>query len=327
MGGNRVAAEYRDGADRAHPDAAAWLAAQSGLALELAQAAQALGRLDEAIAALEPAARAGALRRLALSEIEAMLWAQGVPLRREEVGRDLMEARAGADLEAMRLARWGIRRLEGQGDPGRLRGFLGLHHTELPGLDESLSPRPTGADFDAAAAEFAAGHALLAGLAPLARAPAARSLWRRAGLSPPERLTESAVWTARDMALGCDALCFVPMGRHGRAVWVDGGPPGERLRRHLAAARAGLVEARQELARLDAWRVRAMAAAARIKGDNAARAIAALAAQPLLSAAMLQAETGISRDTAERMLARLRALGLVREITGGRRFRLWVAAL
>ena len=306
-------------------DAGDWRAAQAALAVELAMAAQALGRLDEVMAGLEDAARAGATRRLALIETEAMLWAQGRPLRREEIGRDLMEARAGADLEAMRIARWGLRRLEGQGDPDDLRGFLGLYRTEIGGLAEPLAPRPTGEDFDAAEAEFRHLAATLAGVLPLARAPAMRSLWRLCGISAPEALSESAAWTARDMATGCEALRFVPLGRHGRGVWIDGGPAAERMRRHLAAVTQGVIEARQELARIAGWRARALRASARIKGDNPARVIDELAAHPLLSAAMLEAQTGISRDTAERLLARLREMGLVREITGGRRFRLWTA--
>ena len=290
------------------------------------RAAQALGRLDEVMAGLDEAARAGATRRLALIETEAMLWAQGRPLRREEIGRDLMEARAGADLEAMRIARWGLRRLEGQGDPGDLRGFLGLYRTEIGGLAEPLAPRPTGGDFDAAEAEFRHLAATLGGVLALARAPAMRSLWRLCGISAPEALSESAAWTARDMAAGCEALRFVPLGRHGRGVWIDGGPALDRMRRHLAAVTQGVTEARQELARIHGWRARAMRATAPIKGDNPARVIAELAAQPLLSAAMLETQTGISRDTAERLLARLRDMGLAREITGGRRFRLWTAA-
>ena len=127
-------------------------------------------------------------------------------------------------------------------------------------------------------------------------------------------------------AADCEALAFVPHGRHGRGVWIDGGPPAERLRRHLAAVTQGATEARQELARIAAWQTRALAATARIKGENPARVIAELAAHPLLSAAMIEARAGISRDTAERLLARLRDLGLAREVTGGRRFRLWAAA-
>ncbi len=307
-------------------DAGAWRAAQAELAVELALAAQALGRLDEVMAGQGEAARDGATRRLALIEIEAMLWAEGRPLRREEIGRDLMEARAGADLEAMRIARWGLRRLEGQGATTDLRGFLGLYRTGLGGLAEPLATRPTGEDFDAAEAEFRAMAATLEGILPLARAPAMRSLWRLCGISPPEALSEPATWTARDMAADCEALAFVPHGRHGRGVWIDGGPPAERLRRHLAAVTQGATEARQELARIAAWQARALAATARIKGENPARVIAELAAQPLLSAAMLETQTAISRDTAERLLARLRDLGLAREITGARRFRLWTAS-
>lgn len=305
-------------------DASGWLEAQERLAGDLARASLALGRLDAMVAGLPEAARAGATTRLALIEIEAMLWAQGTPLRREEIGRDLMEARAGADLEAMRLARWGLRRLEGQGDPGALRAFLGLHRAEVSGLDDRLAARPTGPEFDAAAAEFHDMAAGLSGLAALARAPAQRVLWRICGLSAPEVLTEPAVWTGRAMAAECEALRFVPLGRHGRAVWVDAGTPVARMARHLAAAQAGITEARQELARVADWQVRVLAAVARVKGDNPGRVVQALAAHPILSAAMLEGLTGISRDTAERQLARLRAMGYAREITGGRRFRLWV---
>ncbi|UXU76310.1 MULTISPECIES: helix-turn-helix domain-containing protein [unclassified Paracoccus (in: a-proteobacteria)] len=307
-------------------DAAAWRAAQAELAPALAAAATQLGRLDQLLTGLPEIARAGALLRLALIEVEAMLWAQGSPLRREDIGRDLMEARASADLEAMRLARWGIRRLEGQGDAADLRGFLGLHRAETAGLDGVLAARPTGDDFDAAAQDFAAHMAALAGMVPLALGPAVLGLWRLCGLSPPERLVEPAVWSARAMAGGAEILRFVPLGRHGRAVWVDGGPQAARLARHLAAVSAGLAEARHELMRLCDWRGRALAATARIKGDTPAEAIAALFAHPLLSAPMLERQAGISRDTAERMLARLQSLGLAREITGGRRFRLWTSA-
>ncbi len=307
-------------------EASAWFSAEAGQAAELARAAFALGRLEGAVAALEPEARAGANRRLALIEVEAMLWAQGTPLRREEIGRDLMEARAGADLEAMRLARWGIRRLEGQGDARDLRGFLGLHRAAVSGLDELLATRPTGRDFDAAVAEFRDLASQVAGLSPLVRAAALRVLWRLCGLSAPEMLAEPATWTARDMAEGCEALRFVPLGRHGRGVWVDGGNPAERVARHLAAVTAGIQDARHELARVADWQARALEAMAGVKGENAGRVIRALAAHPLLNAAMLEESAGISRDTAERMLSRMKALGLAREITGGRRFRLWMLA-
>lgn len=46
-----------------------------------------------------------------------------------------------------------------------------------------------------------------------------------------------------------------------------------------------------------------------------------------MSTAMVATAAGSSRDTAERLLARMAASGLVRELTGARRFRLWAARL
>ncbi len=48
---------------------------------------------------------------------------------------------------------------------------------------------------------------------------------------------------------------------------------------------------------------------------------------PVLSAMDLERDTGLSRDTAVRLVSKLQDLGLVREITGGRRYRFWTAQL
>lgn len=64
--------------------------------------------------------------------------AQGTPLRREEIGRDLMEARASTDLDAMKQARWAIRRLEGQTRLDDLRSFLALHRPDSDHLPPPL---------------------------------------------------------------------------------------------------------------------------------------------------------------------------------------------
>ena len=53
--------------------------------------------------------------------------------------------------------------------------------------------------------------------------------------------------------------------------------------------------------------------------------ITALAAQPLVSAATVEESAGISRMTAKRLLARMQEMGLIREVTGSRRFRVWSA--
>lgn len=307
-------------------DHAAWQDAQAANAVLLADAALAVGRLDHLIAALPDDRRRGAITRLALTEVEAMLWGQATPLRREEIGRDLMEARASTDLDAMKQARWAIRRLEGQTSLTNLRAFLALHRAEGDHLPSALHGRPTGRNFDESARDFLGVADRLADLHPIARACPARIAWRLADLSAVEDLIEGAVWTGRAMAAHCEALTFLPLGRHGRRIWLDGSAPAERMARHLDAVTQGAVDARRQLSRLSLWAEQARAATATIKGNNPARIIDALLTQPLMTTAMVEEHAGISRDTAERLLQRMQDNGLVREVTGTRRFRLWAAA-
>lgn len=309
-------------------DPRVWLAAQTQQGAALVDAARDMGRLEATLTALPAAEAEGARQRLALLEVEAMLRAQGVMLGPDEISRDLMEARASSDPEALRLARWAIRRLDGQGSPMDLPAFLGLHrrasHDNEPAT--GLELRPQGAEFDAAAAGFLVAIKNLAGLHPLARGPAILALWRMAELSPPGQAVEAAVWSARHMAVGAEALRFLPLGRQGRRIWTGFGTPEDRLTAHLAALRAGTQEARALIMHIQAWAKHARTTTATIKGDNAARVIALLAARPLVSAMDTEAVAKVSRPTAERMLKRLTDLGLIREVTGHRRFRLWAIA-
>lgn len=55
--------------------------------------------------------------------------------------------------------------------------------------------------------------------------------------------------------------------------------------------------------------------------------LAVLAAHPLLLTADVARRARVSRITAERVLARLQDMGLIREATGAIRFRLWAAKL
>lgn len=312
----------RSGAEKPLLDPRDWLRAQGAAATQLARAAMALGRLDEVVAAMGP----GAVARIAAHEVEAMLWACGTPLRREEIGRDLMDARAGSDLNAMRLARWALRRLEGQGELTDLRGFLGLYRTAQTGLPE-IAPRPVGLAFDDAAEGFAEGMAQIAAAHPITRAGFARRLWRLSELSAEGVVIEPATWAARTMAEGCAALTFAPMGSFGRPLWQGFADGPDDLATLIGAVEQGATAARAALYRLRDWAGAARDATARIKGDNPARIIDALLAQPLASTAMVETAAGISRDTAERLLARMAGMGLVREVTGTRRFRLWTAAV
>ena len=234
--------------------------------MPLAEAAGELGRLDATLAALPAEAAAGAVARLALAETEAMLWAGGMVLPREEIGRDALDARAASDPEAMRLARWALRRLEGQGALTDLPGFLGLHRRTG---ETAGAARLRGPDFARGAADYLARLAAGSELHPLVQGCLAGLLWRQAGLSPPDRVIEPAVHAARLMAQGCERLSFAPLGPAGRRVWTAGGAVEERLAAHLAALSTGARASREEIRRIEAWAAEARRATAAIRGENA----------------------------------------------------------
>lgn len=78
------------------------------------------------------------------------------------------------------------------------------------------------------------------------------------------------------------------------------------------------------LDRLAGWQARAAAAPS---GRTPPRLVVALRDWPLLSVPMAEHLTGASRAAVRRNLDRLAGLGLVHEITGQGRFRVWAAAL
>lgn len=299
-------------------DPTAWRAAERDCAVDLAQAAMAIGRLDGLLAGLDENMRAGMIARLALSEVEAMLWAAGTPIAQDVLIRDLADAPASVDLEALALARWAIGRLQGRGRVDDLRDFLGLHRAGQGRSDGDML-RPTGEDFD----DEAKGLAAVEGCHAITRAAFGLRLWRLTDLSPDGHQLERTCWAARIMAEGAGPLVMVPMGQWGRRVWMTGGDAEGFLGAWCGTVSAGCDEGFRTVQRLVAWSARAKRATARIKGGNAILAIDTLMAHPVLSAMAMESTTGLSRDTAERLLARLHGMGLVREVTGGKRFRLW----
>ncbi len=299
-----------------------WQKAESTLAPQLARAASALAGLDERCRTLGP----GAVERLALIEVEAMLWSQGARIKREHIATYLNGAGGAQDVRAdLAQAAWAHRRLLSRPGPlPALRGFLGLHDIGGSDLTEAFSPRPKGAEFDLAEALFTDGMAAIADCHPLTQAGYGLALWRLAGLSAPDDLVEPATAAARIAAQESRTLGFAPLAP-GRGAWQLGADP-TRLGDWLAAIRSGAQTASLELTRLDTWATAARSATATIKGSTPAKLIDALTARPILTTEAAAAITGISRDSAERGLARLQTMSIAREITGGKRFRLWTAA-
>lgn len=304
----------------------AWARAEAAQGRALVRAAEAVARLDERLRRME----AGALRRLALEEAEALARLEG---RRLPPGRlalfDAWAARGTEeDSRALSAAHWALRRLTAGRPPesGGLAAFLG-RRTAAPAPSSPSGPPGAGA-FGALAARWEAGWAGAGDLHPLTRAALVYHLWRGLALSEPgaslEPATVAALEGARDLPGG---LRFLPLARAGNSALTASGAPATRLAAWYAGLARGALSALMLLDRLEVWRAQAAAETADLSGRTPARLLDAAMEMPLLAASEAAALAGCSRAAAERNLALLEGRGLLREMTGQGRFRLWSAAI
>jgi len=101
----------------------------------------------------------------------------------------------------------------------------------------------------------------------------------------------------------------------------------ERFAGWLEGMDGAVLTAMRHLDDIEAWAARAETATAALSGRTPQALCCALAEWPLISAPMAQRLTGASRAAVQRNLAWLEAQGLVREVTGQGRFRMWRAAV
>lgn len=295
-------------------DPAEWRAAQGALAAELAQVGLRFGMLDERLAGMGE----GALRRLALREVADLSWWTG-----DRIGVDRLAlwiaARAGAaaeDTPALARAGWAVRRLTIGTGPCREAGQGGWR----TGIAAFL-----GRDGDAVA-EVAEAMAGLAGLHPVVEAAVLFHAWLLAS-SGPAATVEAAVLAARHAAtMARGAALFLPLAMSGVSGLTASGSAERRLALWLTGAEQATLSALAQLDRLRIWEARARAATADLSGRTPPRLVAALVAWPALSVPMAEEIAGASRAAVQRNLDSLAARGLVREITGQGRFRMWAAA-
>ncbi|RMF33170.1 MAG: hypothetical protein D6754_17370, partial [Alphaproteobacteria bacterium] len=111
--------------------------------------------------------------------------------------------------------------------------------------------------------------------------------------------------------------------------------PGRDAAGEAAARLAGFVERATArigpllagLSRRRDWRARAAAAARDMPGRSPARAVAVIAGETLVSANLLRDRLAITQQAANAVLRRLAAAGLIEELSGQSRYRLWRARL
>jgi len=134
---------------------------------------------------------------------------------------------------------------------------------------------------------------------------------------------EAAVTAARIAASEGKGAVFAPLAMGGAGGLRVGGLPVDRLARWLDGVETACRTAMRHLDDVEAWAARAEAEMMPLSGKTPPSLRAVLIEWPVVSAPMAEALTGASRAAVQRNLAWMETRGLIREVTGQGRFRMW----
>jgi len=150
-------------------------------------------------------------------------------------------------------------------------------------------------------------------------------LWSLAGLGQQSDRMEAAVTAARVAASEGKGAVFAPLAMGGAGGLRAGGQPGERLARGVEGMETACLTAMRHLDDIEAWSARAETEMTPLSGKTPPALRTVFTEWPLVSAPMAEVLTGASRAAVQRNLAWMEARGLVREVTGQGRYRMWRA--
>jgi hypothetical protein len=291
-----------------------WRNAEAGNAARVARVAGRIGALDDRLRR----GPEGWRHRLALIEAADLSWFVGDRIGPDRLALWISMRLSGVQDDSAALARvgWAVRRLTGGPGPEvNLAAFLDRRDPENMADDaEPFADRAGGwLDLMAQAAD----------LHPITRACMGFHLWSLAGLGQYGDRIEAAVTTARIAASEGRGAEFAPLVMGGAGGLRAGGPPADRLARWLGGMESGCLTAMRHLDDIEAWTIRAEAEMTQLSGKTPRALRAVLTEWPLVSAPMAEALTGVSRAAVQRNLAWMESRGLVREMTGHGRYRMW----
>lgn len=319
----------------------AWRAAEAGQAAQLARVATRLGILDERLRR----GPVGWRRRLALIEASNLSW-----LTQDRIGLDrlslymaLRVSTVTDDAQALYRISWAVRRLTGGPAPLARRSGVGdletfLDRRDRPGQgkrlrDPRVPPRMVEMAERGAFRDRAAGWLAMMDQAedlhPVTRACMGVHLWHVAELSPIDDPLEAAVTAARvavaDLAPAgrMPGAVFAPIFMGGGGGFRATGDPPARLARWLNAMDSATFAALRSLDEIEAWAASAERMMAVLSGRTPPMLRDIFTSWPLVSVQMAEKLTGAHRATIQRNIDWIEERGLIREVTGQGRYRLW----
>lgn len=294
---------------------AEWRAAEAALAADLAALSFDFGRLEERLRRLGRGAR----HRLALQEVAGFGWWSGdrLAVDRLVLWLSLQIGATGDDAQAMIRAGWAVRRLTSGAPPAGPRWGEALG---------ALLGVPAAAPMPDRVAESGDVLAQLEQLHPVVQGVVLFHVWRLDGDGGAEDI-EAAVLAARLGGRMAGQEAFLPQALAGFGGLSAQGSAERRLAGWISGAHQSVLAALLHLDRLERWQLRAATATADLSGRTPPQLLSLLAGWPSVSAPMAEAETGASRAAVQRNLELLNARGIIRELTGQGRYRVWTAEL
>jgi len=291
-----------------------WRKAEAGHAARLARVAGRLGALDDRL----KRGPEGWRHRLALMEAADLSWFAGDRIGADRLALWISMRLSGVQDDTAALARvgWAVRRLSGGPGP-EVDLFAFLDRRDPEKLADEAEP------FADRAGTWMVLTAQASELHPITRACAGYHLWSLAGLGQQGDRTEAAVTAARIAASEGKGAVFAPLAMGGAGGLRTSGPALDRLARWLDGMETACLTAMRRLDDIEAWSVRAEAEMTSLSGKTPRALRAVLTEWPLVSAPMAEALTGASRAAVQRNLAWMEACGLIREVTGQGRYRMW----
>jgi hypothetical protein len=294
-----------------------WQRAEAGSAARLARVAGRFGALDDRL----KRGPEGWRHRLALMEAADLSWFVGDRISQDRLALWISLRLSGVQDDTTALSRvgWAVRRLTGGPGPEvDLSAFLDRRDPE--NMVDEAEP------FADRAGSWLDMMAEAADLHPITRACMGFHLWSLAGLGQQGDRMEAAVTAARIVASESKGAIFAPLAMGGAGGLRAGGPPAERFTRWLDGMETAGLTATRHLDDIEAWSARAEAEMSSLSGRTPPALSAVLTEWPLVSAPMAEARTGASRAAVQRNFAWMEARGLIREVTGQGRYRMWRAS-
>ena len=294
-----------------------WRKAEAGHAARLARVAGRVGALDDRL----KRGPEGWRHRLALIEAADLSWFAGDRIGPDRLALWISMRLSGAHDDTAALARvgWAVRRLTGGPGPEvDLAAFLDRRDPE--NMADEAEP------FADRAGGWLDLMAQVADLHPITRACMGYHLWSLAGLGQQGDRMEAAITAARIAATEDMGAVFAPLAMGGAGGLRASGLPSERLGRWLDGMEVACLNAMRHIDDVENWALRAETKMRPMSGKTLPALRFAMAEWPLVSAPMAEALTGASRAAVQRNLNWLEAQGLVREVSGQGRYRMWRAA-